>query len=135
MKTVKRNVALIILYDTEKKLLLQHRDEGIKILPGYWALFGGEIEAGETPEEAVKRECYEELGFILKTPKLVMEQKYNSHGFEGTKNVFIEECLDKSKLALHEGQSMDWFNIEETKKLKIVDHDRKVLEKIIGIIS
>ena len=50
-----RNVAVLALYDKDKRILLQHRDEGIHTFQGYWCIFGGGIEQGESPEEAVKR--------------------------------------------------------------------------------
>jgi 8-oxo-dGTP diphosphatase len=37
------------------------------IYPGCWAFFGGHIDPGETPEEAVKRELLEEISY---TPPL-----------------------------------------------------------------
>lgn len=58
-------VALAILY-RENKFLLQLRDNIPTIIyPGYWALFGGHLEIGETPEEAVKREIWEEINYNL----------------------------------------------------------------------
>ncbi|WP_309736837.1 NUDIX hydrolase [Chamaesiphon sp. OTE_75_metabat_556] len=62
-------VAIAIL-PYEGKFLMQLRDNIPTILyPGLWGLFGGHIEAGETPEVAVEREVLEEIGYQLKEPK------------------------------------------------------------------
>lgn len=58
-------VAIAILYQ-ENKFLMQLRDNIPNIpYPGQWALFGGHIESGETPDVAVKREIIEEIGYNL----------------------------------------------------------------------
>jgi 8-oxo-dGTP diphosphatase len=58
-------VAICLLY-REGKLLMQLRDNIPTILyPGLWGLFGGHIEAGETPEIAVVREIAEEITYDL----------------------------------------------------------------------
>jgi 8-oxo-dGTP diphosphatase len=58
-------VAICLLY-REGKLLMQLRDNIPTILyPGLWGLFGGHMEAGETPEIAVVREIAEEIGYDL----------------------------------------------------------------------
>lgn len=58
-----RDLAVAVLETEDGRYLLQLRDDlpGVS-LRGYWGLFGGAIEAGETPEEALRREMQEELG-------------------------------------------------------------------------
>lgn len=58
-------VAIAILY-RQDQFLMQLRDNTPRIIyPGYWAFFGGHLDPGETPEEAVKREILEEIGYTL----------------------------------------------------------------------
>ncbi|WP_017661984.1 NUDIX hydrolase [Baaleninema simplex] len=58
-----KQVAIAILYQ-QGKYLLQLRDDIPDIVyPGYWAFFGGHLEANETPEVAVVRELYEEIRY------------------------------------------------------------------------
>jgi len=125
-----RNVAIIILYDQDKKILLQHRAEDAERLPGYWAFFGGGIEADETPEQAVKRETLEELNYTLKNPRLIMKQDFLSKDETTEKHVFVEEFDPSKKITLGEGQNFGWFHLSEISGLKIIDHDIEVLKYI-----
>ena len=56
-------VALALL-ETEGHWLLQLRDdiEGI-VAPGTWGLFGGHLDPGEKPEQALRRELLEEINY------------------------------------------------------------------------
>jgi 8-oxo-dGTP pyrophosphatase MutT (NUDIX family) len=129
-----KEVSNIILYDSDKKVLLQQRTWDTAVLPGYWAFFGGSVENNESPKEAAVREAYEELSFNAKNLEFVVRFKIKLLGKELINNVFSELCTDKSPLKLNEGQDWGWYAINETKKLKMIPHDRKVLEKIDKII-
>ena len=48
----------------------------------------------------------------------------------GIKYVFMEKYNSSQKLELHEGQDMKWVKLSDIKKMKIIDHDKEVLEKI-----
>ena len=63
-KTIARWCAAALLVTPDGRYVMQHRDDKPTIfLPGHWALFGGTIDAGETAEDAMRRELREELEF------------------------------------------------------------------------
>ncbi|MCK5579915.1 MAG: NUDIX domain-containing protein [Candidatus Omnitrophica bacterium] len=124
-------VVVVILYDENGNMLLQHRSEDTPRLPGYWAFFGGAIDAGETPCEAVRREAYEELDYVLQEPECIFEQDVVVNNQDVHMWVFVEYFSgDKNSLKLQEGQGWGWYTLEDTQPLKMIDHDRVILEKI-----
>jgi len=48
-------------------VLMVHRRPDRQWYPDCWDLPGGHVEAGESPEQAVARECHEELGIRVVT--------------------------------------------------------------------
>ncbi|MEY3333950.1 MAG: hypothetical protein RLZZ176_2253 [Cyanobacteriota bacterium] len=68
------DVAVAILY-RDHKFLMQLRDNIPNIIaPGCWALFGGHIEPGESPEIAVQRDIYQDetaIRYAFQAPLLV----------------------------------------------------------------
>ena len=58
------DVAVGVLIDAEGRFLLTSRPEG-KVYAGYWEFPGGKLEAGETVEQALRRELHEELGIEI----------------------------------------------------------------------
>ena len=124
-----RDVSLFILYTSSGHILLQHRTDDAFRLPGYWAFFGGGIEQGENPTEALRREIREELSYEVQGPKFFLAQKVRDEENDITKYVFVEQYQDQP-LQLGEGQAMGWFSPDETLGLKMVDHDRFVVEQV-----
>ena len=57
-------VAVGVLIDAQGSFLLTSRPEG-KVYASYWEFPGGKLEAGESVEEALRRELHEELGITI----------------------------------------------------------------------
>src|SRR5690348_7786634 len=70
-----RDVSVCVLYTFSGRILLQHRTNDAFRLPGYWAFFGGGIEKGGTPMEALIREIREELSYQVQNPNFLLAQK------------------------------------------------------------
>jgi len=57
-------VAVGVLLQPDDAFLLTSRPEG-KVYAGYWEFPGGKLEAGETVEQALRRELQEEIGITI----------------------------------------------------------------------
>ena len=131
-----RNTTSLIFFDDNKKILLQHRSNDAQVFPSYWWLFGGKIKEGETPKDTVIREIQEEIWYKLSDPQHVLTIQYEDEAQHnsGNKYYFVEKCLDKSHLVLHEGDAMQWFAYDEILKLKIIDHNLEAIKKIYPLM-
>ena len=58
------DVAVGVLIAADGRFLLTSRPEG-KVCAGYWEFPGGKLEAGESVEQALRRELHEELGITI----------------------------------------------------------------------
>ena len=58
------DVAVGVLVRPDGHFLITSRPEG-KVYAGYWEFPGGKLEAGETVEQALRRELHEELGITI----------------------------------------------------------------------
>ena len=103
-------VALAML-QRDGRWQIQLRDESPTIVaPGCWGLFGGHLEPGETPEQALRRELLEEISWQPPDLELVMVHpihRRTAHVFRGELSVPLEQLL------LLEGQDLGLVSPEE----------------------
>jgi ADP-ribose pyrophosphatase YjhB (NUDIX family) len=94
----------LAMVEKDGQWLLQLRDDLDWIVaPGCWGLFGGHLEPGETPEDALRRELLEEIRW-----RAGAMRHWFSHGNEQRMlhyfHTTLEEPLDQ--LQLLEGQDV-----------------------------
>ena len=107
-------VAVGILIDPQGQLLLSTRPEG-KPYAGFWEFPGGKIEAGESVEQALRRELQEELGITIDAAQVwrVTEHDY-PHAL-----VRLHWCKVfawDGEFEMREGQAMCWQQLPLTVK-------------------
>jgi 8-oxo-dGTP diphosphatase len=106
------NVAVALaLLEREGRWLLQLRDDvpGI-VAPGHWGLFGGHLDPGETPEQALRRELLEEIAWQAGPLTFAFRQERPErllHYFHAPLPVPLHE------LRLLEGQDLALVSLEE----------------------
>ena len=95
-----------ILLRSDGSLLLTTRPPG-KVYEGYWEFPGGKIEAGESVEQALRRELIEEIGVTIGAAQVgkVTEHAY-PHAWVGLDWCKVDEW--SGELQMREGQAMSW---------------------------
>ena len=113
-----RHVAAALLVTPDGHYLMQHRDDLPHILlPGHWACFGGAIEAGESPEAAMRRELVEEIEFRAREVAAFTEMEVLfplDPPRRDRMHFFAVPVLatDIERMVLHEGQGKALFTPE-----------------------
>lgn len=113
-------VAMIIENPNQEVLLLLRDDKPEIAYPNYWSLVGGQVEAGETAEQAAFRELDEEVALNL---SLSLWKRYD---YEFAPNIIVDQYIfvgkvnsENPSMTLGEGQAMRFFNHQDLKELKI----------------
>ena len=109
-KTV--DVAVGVLIKPNGDFLLTSRPLG-KVYEGYWEFPGGKLEAGETVEQALRRELQEEIGITIGgVEPWKVEMVDYPHAL--VRLNFCKVFDWTGELQMHEGQSFSWQSLPIT---------------------
>ena len=102
------------------RILLAHRNPMRRWYPDCWDLVGGHIEAGESPEQAVIRECSEELGIRVFDPRPI-PMAFTDPGIE--MHAFLVQRWEGEPVnaAPDEHDQLRWFEPADLAHLKLAD--------------
>ena len=123
----KIEVVAAIIRDDEGRIFATQRGYGE--WQDFWEFPGGKIEPGESPEEALKREIWEELETRIEVEQLVTTVEYNYPRFHLTMHCFW--ChVESGSLTLKEHEAARWLNKENLDSVDWLPADKIVIEKI-----
>ncbi len=113
---------------TKAGVLLARRKEGS--LAGYWEFPGGKVEAGETPDQALRREIQEELGVESSVGNLVGESEHLS--LRGVVRLAFYRCqLFGDPQAGEAHDAIAWVAPRELLKYRLAPADIPIVRKLM----
>ena len=105
-------VAVGVLIRPDGAFLLTTRPPG-KVYAGYWEFPGGKLEAGETVEQALRRELTEEIGITIGAVQ-PWRQELVDYPHALVRLNFCKVFDWAGELHMHEGQSFAWQQLPVT---------------------
>lgn len=95
-----------------------------------WEFVGGKVESGETKEQALVRECWEELDILLKVKDIFMELTHEYPDITVHLSLFNAEILEGEPKKL-EHNDIKWIRPEEIPQYEFCPADKAILERLL----
>lgn len=127
-KTVTRVVAALI-FEGERFMICQrpaHKARGL-----LWEFVGGKVEPGESGEDALKRECREELGVEIEVGKVYMELLHRYPDITVHLTLYRAAIVAGTPRLL-EHNDLRYILPAEIDDFEFCPADREILEKLRG---
>ena len=121
------NVTAAVLLKDDR-FLAAKRSDG-KHLAGHWEFPGGKIEAGETPEQCLKRELKEEFTIETEIGEFVAESIFD-YGDKRIRLLAYKVKHVSGEFQLIDHDEIRWLPIEELDSLKWAPADIPIIEAL-----
>lgn len=127
MRTI--DVVGAVLMNEKGEILCALRSQKMSS-PGVWEFPGGKIEAGETPQQCLKREIQEELDVEIEVGEFVEEVLHEGSALRVHLLTYFGKIITGTPKA-KEHEKLDWRPVEELSKLLWAPADLPTVNKII----
>ena len=117
-------VVAAIIHDEEGRIFATQRGYGP--MKDGWEFPGGKMESGETPEDALKREIWEELETRIEVEQLFETIDYDYPDFHLTMHCYICK-VESGKLTLKEHEAARWLTKEQLSSINWLPADRSII--------
>lgn len=121
-------VVAALIWENDQFMICQRPAD--KPRPLLWEFVGGKVEQGETKENALIRECQEELGVTLE----VLEELWDAHHDYGDINVHLtlfNAKIIKGEIQKLEHNDLRWITPKEITEYDFCPADHEFLLKLI----
>ena len=122
------DVVAALIWDNDRFLICQR--PATKARPLLWEFVGGKVELGETNEEALVRECLEELDIILNVGDefLRVEHEYP----DITVNlILLNATIISGEPKLNEHNDIRWIKPSDISSFEFCPADKGILDEVI----
>ena len=123
-----RDVVAALIREGDKFMICQrpaHKTRGL-----LWEFVGGKTEEGETLEEALIRECMEELGITVRPLDIYMSVTHEYPDLTVNLTLFNAEIARGIPQKL-EHNDIKWITVSEIPNFDFCPADKEILERLI----
>ena len=118
-------VVAAIIHDTQSRIFATQRGYGE--WKDYWEFPGGKMESGESHEEALRREIWEELETRIVVERFVQTVEYDYPNFHLTMHCYW--ChIESGSLTLKEHEAAKWLSVNQLDSVNWLPADKLVFE-------
>ena len=123
-------IVVAALIKKEDKILLARRSTGDASVLGKWEFPGGKLNSGETEEQAIEREIYEEFELKVKATKFLTHTIYTD--LLKTIDLKLYECqyLD-GQICLHDHYEYQWVTKKDLLQFDLAPADLFLVNSIM----
>ena len=119
-------VVAAVIFDEQGRIFTTQRGYGE--WKDWWEFPGGKMEAGETPEQALRREIHEELAAEIEVGELLRTIDYDYPDFHLTMHCFM--CRLEGRVTLLEHEAAKWLAPSELDSVRWLPADEEIIEKL-----
>lgn len=119
---------MLLIVTADRELLLHHRDDKPGIPhPGCWSGFGGALEDGESAEDAVRREVFEETGLKIAEPVFLTEEVDAEGDGRLVSLFYVAGGIAPGDIDLREGAGVGVHAIGDLDRLRVAPFVRRAV--------
>ena len=121
-------VVAALIWDKDRFLICQrpaHKARGL-----LWEFVGGKVEPGETKEQALARECREELDVALEVGSVFMEVVHAYPDITVRLTLF-NAVIRQGEPKLLEHNALRWITPAEIPQYRFCPADKEILERLM----
>lgn len=122
-----KDVVAALIRDGNKFLICRRPPEKARGL--LWEFVGGKVESGETFEEALKRECFEELSISVR-PLDVFDIREHEYPDVKIRLTLFNAVIESGIITLNEHIDARWITKDEIPLFDFCPADEEILKKI-----
>ena len=125
-------VVAALIWDGNRFLACQrpaHKARGL-----LWEFVGGKVESGETPQQALIRECREELGVEIEVLDLFMEVEHTYPDLS-VQLLLYHAKIKAGNIQKLEHEDIRWITVSEINDLPFCPADEEILRRIKEVYS
>lgn len=121
-------VVAALVWQGEKFLICQRPQNKPRAL--FWEFVGGKVEAGETKQQALVRECFEELGITVQVGS-VFEEVTHEYDDATIHLTLFNATIVQGEPQKLEHNDMRWITPQEIPNFDFCPADKEILQKLL----